>query len=516
MVMVVAVPLRAADLAPWPQAAGPNGTYRATGSSPPDQWSVSRDQNVLWRTALPEGGQSPIAIGGGRLFLTMHKPLPEDTPVAKAKGTDIVGLCLDQVTGNILWRVDLKGNKVMKHSGLFSDGTSPGPITDGKFVWFTNANGQMACFDLDGKEVWRRPFIARTKHNAKNCHPMLAGDRILHVEMRDPDDPKRRKQTAKDYDKNSKSGWPWTYLRGFNKATGQGAWIAEAATTIHNTPLVRVVDGRTMAFHGRGGGHHPPEKPNGFTLTEVGDALVGKTVWNREINSGMVFFVSHFDGRAAYAFDAGKLLVLDLKDGHTVRQVDLMSNVDWTVMTATGYVRKKGVPFKATGKKRGRSYPTNQSNILVGDHMYFMAHDHHSIGRANVVTGRVEYLHVPVQVVRKQGEPDRPVFGDHIPSDTQNSRGMDVAPDRRAKGSGWGHVTAARPIAINNRIYFSTMIGTVYVLNADVQTFDEKAIVAINDLGAAGKTWTLAGFAYAEGRIYARTLKTVLCIDAVP
>ena len=169
--MVAAVSVLSAEpSAPWPQAAGPDGTYRATGPEPPDNWSVSDGLNVIWRATLPEGGQSPIAVGGGRLFLTIHKPLPEDTPVKQAKGSDVVGLCFDVSSGKQMWQVDLKGNKVMPHSGLFSDATTAGPITDGKHVWFTNTNGQMACFDMDGKEVWRRPFIARTKHNAKQCH----------------------------------------------------------------------------------------------------------------------------------------------------------------------------------------------------------------------------------------------------------------------------------------------------------------------------------------------------------
>ncbi|MEM7235280.1 MAG: hypothetical protein AAF517_24095, partial [Planctomycetota bacterium] len=191
----------------------------------------------------------------------------------------------------------------------------------------------------------------------------------------------------------------------------------------------------------------------------------------------------------------------------------LLSNVDWSVKTDGGYVRRTGVPFQMSGKKkRRRRYPTNHSNLLVGDHMYFLAHQHHSIGRANVRTGKVEYVHVPVQVVREKGKPPRPLFGKHIPSDTENSRGMNVAPDRRAKGSGWGHVTAARPVAINDRIYFATMIGTVYVVDAAAKNFDQKAILAVNDFGAAGKTWTLAGLAYSDGRIYGRTLKEVFCI----
>ena len=83
-----------------------------------------------------------------------------------------------------------------------------------------------------------------------------------------------------------------------------------------------------------------------------------------------------------------------------------------------------------------------------------------------------------------------------------------------SKGSGWGHVTAARPIAINAKIYFSTMIGTVYVIDSSADTFNEKALLAVNDMGDAGKTWTLAGFAYAEGKIFGRTLKEVFCIGS--
>jgi len=58
------------------------------------------------------------------------------------------------------------------------------------------------------------------------------------------------------------------------------------------------------------------------------------------------------------------------------------------------------------------------------------------------------------------------------------------------------------------------MIGTVYVIDANAEVFNEKALLAINDMGAAGKTWTLAGLAYAEGRIFGRTLKEVFCIGS--
>jgi sugar lactone lactonase YvrE len=56
--------------ADWPQAAGPAGHWRVSGNLPPVEWSVSLNRNITWRTALPNGGQSGIAVSGDRVFLT--------------------------------------------------------------------------------------------------------------------------------------------------------------------------------------------------------------------------------------------------------------------------------------------------------------------------------------------------------------------------------------------------------------------------------------------------------------
>ena len=62
----------------WNQAAGPNGNWTAKAKNVPTQWSVARGQNIIWRTTLPETGQSGIAVWGDRLFLTTMKPLQSD------------------------------------------------------------------------------------------------------------------------------------------------------------------------------------------------------------------------------------------------------------------------------------------------------------------------------------------------------------------------------------------------------------------------------------------------------
>ena len=137
-----------------------------------------------------------------------------------------------------------------------------------------------------------------------------------------------------------------------------------------------------------------------------------------------------------------------------------------------------------------------------------------AIGRVNIETGRTEYLRVPVQFVA--GPEPRRIWAknDAILNDTKNSRGIAIATDKRAQGSGWGHVSAASPILVNRHLFFPIMNGTVYVIDAFAERLDENALIAINDLGPAGGTWTLASFSYAKGRLWMHTMKEVLCIGA--
>jgi hypothetical protein len=56
------------------------------------------------------------------------------------------------------------------------------------------------------------------------------------------------------------------------------------------------------------------------------------------------------------------------------------------------------------------------------------------------------------------------------------------------------------------------MVGMVYVLKWNANSFDEDALVSVGDLGRAGKTWSLSGLAYADGKVFARTMKELICI----
>lgn len=58
----------------WPQAAGPNGNWQVDGS-PLLEWSAARNENIRWRTPMPEAGMSNVTIWGNRAFVTTHVPI---------------------------------------------------------------------------------------------------------------------------------------------------------------------------------------------------------------------------------------------------------------------------------------------------------------------------------------------------------------------------------------------------------------------------------------------------------
>ena len=76
----------------WPMAGGPGGTWKVEGPEPPLEFSVRADRNIQWKTSLPEGGQSGIAVFGRLAFLTIMKPwIPQHNPdLLRAQQQDIV------------------------------------------------------------------------------------------------------------------------------------------------------------------------------------------------------------------------------------------------------------------------------------------------------------------------------------------------------------------------------------------------------------------------------------------
>lgn len=493
----------------WPQAGGPDGTWSVSAKNPPTHWSVARNENILWKTTLPEEGQSGIAVWGDRLFLTTMKPqTPEN---ARKPGHDIVGYCLDSKTGKILWTKDLPGTEDGDYAYGFSDSSSPTPLTDGKDVWFYNASGSLGCYDFQGHEVWLRRWQPTTgRPFNKQFEPIMSGDTILNLEPRDVGDPKREKD-------------PWNYLRGLDKRTGKTLWVSEDGLTHYCTPVLgRTADGAPAVLQGRGGHHDVPESPTGLTLSSLAPGQEGKALWRADLK-GKALYNMHWDKKYAYWFgeDAPTHTVLDAATGKVIKVQSLVDKVDWRRWdpAAGKYEAHLGADLKAQNPPI-RVFPGWFTNIPVNGWHYFLAFTDkgaktgppYCVGRVNIETDKVEYLELPVGVVRESSQPDRFVWGQSLQSSTVNSRGIDVAGDRRSTRDGWYWCFLGSPTAIDGKIYFTTMLGVTYVIDGRAKVLDDKALLAVNDLGPVGSTWSLNSISYAGGRIFHRSIKEVVCI----
>lgn len=492
--------------AEWPEHRGPNRNYHLNSQlAYPTKWSVATGENIRWRAPLPETGHSGIAISGDQLFLTCFRKLnPEDNGRKGTWVSESRGYCLSADSGRVLWSCDLPGRRPNQVNGTFTDSTTPTPVTDGKHVWFVSAGGFMACYTTGGQRVWEREFEVRTKHSAKQFQPFVHGGNLYYVMMRDADDPQRRPQTAKDWDKNSKTGWPWMHVRRFDALTGEPSGIINAGISVHSKGALGTLNGEMVLLHAKGGGHSPPEKPYGIGLSRLNADL--DLVWDRP---GLYFEGTHFvDEKYAYCFDKPNVFtVLDLTSGDTVKKIDLGG-------------RGKFIPFD---KKSGRYQEpvdvstlkwkrllTHRTNIGVGKYHFFMGGGPGILGRIDMETEQVSYLQVPVQVIVEGGETE--YSWNEFESGDGTGSGFEVEGDKRRLSHGFGHISAATPIVINDHIYFSTVLGTVYVVDARAEQFDEHALVAVNDLGVPGKTWTLAPFTAAGGKLYQRTSREIICI----
>lgn len=488
----------------WPEHRGPHGNYHLnTETEYPTKWSVAIDENIRWRAPLPETGHSGIAVSGDKLFLTCFRPLSEAD--YGPKGTwvsETIGYCLDAANGKILWRCDLPGRRPNQVNGTFTDSTTPTPVTDGEHVWFVSAGGFMACHTLGGQRVWAMEFEVRTKHSAKQFQPFLHGGSLYYAMMRNAGDPDRKQQTATDYDKNSKTGWPSMFVRRFNSLTGQSTGIMPDGISVHSKGALGSLDGQAVLLHARGGSHSPPEKPYGISLSKLNPTL--DRIWQRP---GLSFEGTHFvDEKHAYCFDRNDFFVLDLATGATVKQIRIRGAGDIIAFDETSGRYKQSV----AANLNSRHLLTHRSNIGVGKYHFFMGGQPGILGRINTDTDEVSYLQVPVQVVVEGGE--KKFSWSQFASGDDTGSGFRVKGDARRLSHGFGHISAATPIVVNNHIYFSTVLGTVYVVDATAERFDENALVAVNDLGLPGQTWTLSPFTAAGGRLYQRTSREITCI----
>jgi hypothetical protein len=127
----------------------------------PLHWTTN--ENVRWRVALPEPGNSTPVVWGGRVFVT------------QAVENRRMLLCFDRLNGASLWQAGVPyAQEEPTHET--NPQCSASPVTDGERVIASFGSAGLYCYDFKGREIWHRD-LGQQRHIWGNAaSPMLHGD----------------------------------------------------------------------------------------------------------------------------------------------------------------------------------------------------------------------------------------------------------------------------------------------------------------------------------------------------
>jgi outer membrane protein assembly factor BamB len=251
----VTLPVSAGD---WPQWRGPQSDGTSDERGLPVKWSPT--ENVAWKVELPEPGNSTPVLWGERIFLT--QPLSKD-------GQRTL-MCLHRGDGRLLWSTSVKWDGPdPTHST--NPVCSSSAVTDGERViaWFGSAG--LFCYDLDGKELWRRELGEQKHIWGYGSSPVIHGD-LCYLNFGPGERSfliavdKRSGQTVWQHDEPMMT--EGTSEAKFASADYTGSW---------STPIVRSVNGSTQVIVSL------PFRVCGF------DAATGKEIWTSSGTNALVY-----------------------------------------------------------------------------------------------------------------------------------------------------------------------------------------------------------------------------------
>jgi len=132
----------------WPRFRGPAGQGISFYSNIPASWNGKTGEGIRWKAAIPLPGMNSPVVWGNRVFLT------------GADRQRCQVYCFDANSGELIWQRAVENVPFSKPASDdisadtgFAASTA---ATDGRRVYAIFANGDVACFDFSGKQIWAR------------------------------------------------------------------------------------------------------------------------------------------------------------------------------------------------------------------------------------------------------------------------------------------------------------------------------------------------------------------------
>ncbi len=156
----------AVSAANWPAWRGPKGDGTTPEKNLPTRWSAT--ENVAWKVPLPGPGQSTPIAWDGRLYLTQARASDG------ARGL----MCFSAKDGSLVWERWVPWAKP-ETSHPTNPPCSSSPVTDGKHLVALLGSAGLHCWDLEGKELWKRDLGPLQHEWGYGASPVIEGDRVI-------------------------------------------------------------------------------------------------------------------------------------------------------------------------------------------------------------------------------------------------------------------------------------------------------------------------------------------------
>lgn len=223
----------------WPQWRGPEGNGVSRETELPVAWAEG--SGAVWKCKLPEWGNSTPAIWGDAIFLTAH--------VADRR---LLLLKIGRKTGRIEWTREVgTGSCLRGQPGSYRGRqkfhndhnlATPSPVTDGQLAVVHFGNGDLAAYDFDGRQLWKRNL--QEDHGQYTIwwghanSPVLHEDLVISVCMQD---------SCRDVQQEPAP----SYVVAHDKRSGEQRWktmrmtdASQESCDAYTTPILRRAGGR--------------------------------------------------------------------------------------------------------------------------------------------------------------------------------------------------------------------------------------------------------------------------------
>jgi outer membrane protein assembly factor BamB len=277
--LAVALPASAGN---WPQWRGPTGDSVSTDKGLPLHWSEGK--GVVWKCDLPGEGASTPAVWGDAIFVTAQKD--EDLLLVK----------IDRASGKIAWQRTVGHGTVVRKTDKprgeqkfhpLQNLASPSPVTDGRRVFVHFGNGDLAAYDFDGKQLWRRNL--QDDHGRYTIwwghanSPVLYKDLVITVCMQDSLDDLQEKRVD-------------SYLVAHDQKTGELRWktlrntrAGQEECDAYTTPVFREADGKVEMIVMGGRQLDAYDPATGKQLWSLAGLPGNRTITGPTVADGMVY-----------------------------------------------------------------------------------------------------------------------------------------------------------------------------------------------------------------------------------